>query len=211
MSTFENIKKIWDENQHTDFQIPTYNHETFKKIVMSRTKKNINKSMQYFWGAFVLQLLVYGLLSNVVITHWNDPQTVWLGILGIALFIPFTVVLMKKFKRMAIAKPLETGGKISLYNYVRSQHSLLQSFYRFKQRYELILIPVSSAIGVFLTFKLWVPGGVSANPTGALITFAITVISCAAAIYSENRKNFRGPLTDLHQLLEEFEHDEQLK
>ena len=202
MSTFENIKKIWDENQHAGLQNPVYDQETFRKIVIARTKRNINKSMQYFWAAFVLQLLVYGLLSNVIVTHWSDQQTLLFCVVGIALFIPFTVVLMKKFKQMAITKP--GNGRTSLYNYVFSQQTLLRSFYRFKRRYELLLVPVSTAIGVFLTFKLWVPGGIMAYPVGALITFALTVVSCAIAIYSENRKHLRKPLENLRQLLEEF-------
>ena len=206
MSTFENIKKIWDENQHAGLQNPVYDQETFRKIVIARTKRNINKSMQYFWAAFVLQLLVYGLLSNVIVKHWSDQQTLLFSVLGIALFIPFTVVLMKKFKQMAITKP--GNGRTSLYNYVFSQQTLLRSFYRFKRRYELLLVPVSTAIGVFLTFKLWVPGGVMAYPGGALIAFAITIASCAAAIYSENRKNFRKPLENLRQLMKEFKHED---
>jgi hypothetical protein len=206
MSTFENIKKIWRENQPSDLANHMYDHETFRTIVMARTKRNINKSMQYFWAAFALQFLVYGLLSNVIVKYWSDQQTLLFSILGIALFVPFTVVLMKKFKQIAITRPGNGNAKTSLYNYVFIQHSLLQSFYRFKRRYELALVPLSSAIGVFLTFKLWVPGGIMAYPVGALMAFALTVASCAAAIYLENRKNFRKPLDNLRRLLEEFKH-----
>jgi hypothetical protein len=81
---------------------------------------------------------------------------------------------------------------------------LLLSFYRFKKWYELILIPLASAIGVFILFKLYVPGGVQAHWTGAVMTFAITLISCALAIRTENRKNFREPLEQFDRVLAEF-------
>jgi hypothetical protein len=66
---------------------------------------------------------------------------------------------------------------------------------------------LSSAIGVFLTFKLFVPGGVQENSTGAIITFAVTLISCILAIRSENRRNFAEPLYQLEKVMEEFEHE----
>jgi hypothetical protein len=80
----------------------------------------------------------------------------------------------------------------------------LFSFYRFKRRYELLLIPLSSAIGVWLVFLLYVPGGVAAYPSGAIVTFGITLLSCAIALAAENKESFDKPLTALRQILDEF-------
>jgi len=204
MSTFEELKKVWDENQRT-VSVPNYYDQTaIEKIVRSRTKKHTNTAMQYFWAAFVLQILVYALLSHVMIKYGSDIETLLFSSAGVLLFLPFTIVLMKKFKRMAITKPEEGNTGTSLYNYVVKQRGLLQSFYTFKKRYELILIPLSTVIGVFLTFKLYVPGGVEENITGAVVTFVIAIISCILAILSENKKSFEQPLHDLNLLLNEF-------
>ena len=208
MSTFEELKRVWDTDQETAQGYDHYSHEAFRIIVKSRTKKNMKKSMQYFWGALFLQILVYALLSHVVIKYGGDTKTLFIGIGGMLLYLPFTILLMKKFKQMAIIKPAHANSGRSLYQYVFQQRALLQSFYSFKKSYEFLLVPLSTGIGVFLTFKLFVPGGVEENPTGAIITFLITLFSMIASVRLENKKSFQLPLHDLNQLLNEFQNEE---
>lgn len=204
MSTFEELKEVWGANQEPIQRHTPYDNHAFQNIVKSRTRKNMNKYMHYFWGALFLQILVYALLSHVILKYGHDLETLLLGICGVLLFLPFTIVMMKKFKRMAIVRPQENNSGTSLYEYVTLQYSLLQSFYSFKKRYELLLVPLSTAIGVFLTFKLFVPGGAEENITGLVTTFTITIFSMIASIRMENRKHFEQPLRDLNQLLKEF-------
>jgi hypothetical protein len=205
MSTFEELKTAWGANQGPTKVYKPYDQKTLDDIVKSRTKKNMKKSMHYFWGALVLQIIVYALLSHVIVKYGTDPEALFFGISGILLYVPFTIVLMKKFKQMAIVKPAQGNSGSSLYKYVIQQHALLQSFYTFKKRYEFLLVPLSTGIGVFLTFKLFVPGGIEENPTGAIITFLITLFSMVASIRLENKKSFEQPLHDLNQLLNEFQ------
>ena len=204
MSTFEELKKVWEANQESAEGYTPYDHKSLDSIIKSRTKKNMKKAMHYFWGVLFLQILVYALLSHVIIRYGGDTKTLFLGIGGILLHLPFTILLIKKFKRMAIVKPAQ-GNSASLHQYVFQQHKLLRSFYTFKKRYEFLLVPLSTAIGVFLTFKLFVPGGVEGNPTGAILTFLITLLTMVASIRSENRKSFEEPLRELNQLLNEFQ------
>jgi len=208
MSTIEELKRVWDTNQETAQAYKRYDHETLGSIIKSRTKKNMKKSMQYFWGALFLQILVYALLSHVVIKYGGDTKTLSSGIAGIILYLPFTILLMKKFKQMAIVKPVHANSGRPLYQYVLQQRALLQSFYSFKKGYELLLVPLSTGIGVFLTFKLFVPGGVEENPMGAIITFLISLISMIASVRLENRKSFEQPIHEFSQLLNEFKTEE---
>jgi len=204
MSTFEELKNSWEKNQVTITNSQGYDHAAFEKIVRSRTKKHTNTAMQYFWAAFVLQIAVYALLAHVIVKYGGDIETLLLSVTGLLLFLPFTIMLMTKYKRMAVAKPEEGNTITSLFNYVMRRYSLLKEFYKFKRRYEFLLIPLSSMIGVFLVFKLYVPGSVEKNLMGAIITFVITLTSCILAIRSENKKNFEKPLHQFQCLLEEF-------
>ena len=139
-----------------------------------------------------------------MIKYGSDKETLLFSMAGILLFLPFTIMLMKKFKQMAVTKPSEGNSGTSLYNYVRQQLTHLHGFYKFKRSYELVLIPLSTVIGIFLTFKLYVPGGAAENLTGAIITFVVSIISCGLAIRSENRKSFKQPLRQLNELIDEF-------
>jgi hypothetical protein len=203
MLTLDDLKKCWDEKKVDTIPLPTYDQASLEKIIKNRTQKHMKTSMHYFWGSLALQILVYALLSHVIIRNIGNVETVLFGLGGILLYIPFTIILLKKFKAMAVVRP-EGNSANSLYDYVRRQQSLLKSFYSFKRRYELVLIPLSTAIGTFLTFKLFVPGGMADHLTGALITFGSTLASCAWAIVSENRKSFEKPLAELGKILEEF-------
>ncbi len=205
MSTLEELKEQWGKNRRTGEK--TYDKESFGKIIKARVKKHTNTPMKYFWASFALQILVYALLGHVIVKYFYNTAMVVLSVAGILLYIPFTVMLMKKFKEMAVTK-LADHTSSSVQQYVSRYHNLLQSFYRFKRRYELFLIPLSSIIGVWLVFTLYVPGGVMAHPSGAITTFAITLLSCVAAIWSENRKSFEEPLRQLKEVLDEFKSEE---
>ena len=209
MTTIEDLKKIWETNQRGTANRLPYDDETLGKIIKTRMKTNMKKPMQYFWGSFFLQILVYALLSHVVLKYGSGPTTLISGIGGILLFVPFTVVLLKKFKQMAVTKPAGGDPGKSLYEFVLQQHKLLSSFYTFKKRYELLLIPLSTAIGVFLTFKLFVPGGAEGNPIGVAVTFGISLLSMVWSIRLENSKSFKQPLHDLSLILDEFRADEE--
>nr|PZN54283.1 MAG: hypothetical protein DIU61_07850 [Bacteroidota bacterium] len=203
----DQLKKDWSA-AHSG-TAGTYDPATFTRIVRSRVKEHTRTAMQYFWASFVLQLIVYALLSHVIVRYWSDRTVVLPAILGIALFIPFTIVLMTKFKAIAAAGKTHdpAAGDASLKEYILLRRNMLLSFYRFKRWYEFILIPLASAIGVFIVFELYVPGGVAEHQSVALTILIITLTSCAWAIHRENQRNFKEPLARFDEVLKEFERE----
>lgn len=208
MSTLEQLKKIWEEKVSGMTGARAYDHASLEKIVKSRVKKHTKTAMQYFWASFTLQVLVYSLLSHVIVKYWGDDEILYFSIGGVFLFLPFTIMLMRKFKSLATTRLSEKqNAEASVYAFVRQHQTQLRSFFKFKKWYELFLIPLSAAIGVILIFKLYVPGGLDEHWTGAIITFIITVISCMIAIRSENLKSFQEPIRQLQNILDEFRHE----
>jgi len=98
MKTLEELKKTWNENQNTFSSPKAFDEPSLERMFKSRAKKQINKGMQYFWPAFVWQVVVYALLSHVMVRYWSDTEMLELSIGGVLLFLPFTIMLMKKFK-----------------------------------------------------------------------------------------------------------------
>lgn len=204
MISLDDLKKAWNEGSNSLSVKDEYDEATLEQIIRTRLKKNTNASFQYFWASFGLQLLVYALLSHVIVKYWNVSEILLLSLTGMLLNIPFTIMLMQKFKSMARSMAGITRGKESLFQCILQQKAMLSSFYRFKRVYEIFLIPLSSAIGAYLVFSLYVPGGITEHWTGAVIVFLVTLISCLAAIISENKKSFKNPIQHLQQLLDEF-------
>ena len=204
MSTMNDLKGLWEKNNLDSGTIKPIDTISLAHIVRIRTKKNLNIVMRYFWASFALQIMVYALLSHVIVRYGGDRQTLVAGLGGIMLFIPFTVVLLRKFKAMAVTRVREATSNASIHACVSKHYDLLSSFYQFKKNYELVLVPIAAAIGTFLTFKLYVPGGFYAYQSAAWVIFAITLITCVAAIKNENRKSFERPLSDLQKIREEF-------
>jgi hypothetical protein len=206
MSTLDQLKHHWEPSRKMPSSQgqASLNEASLRRIITSRVRKHTKASFHYFWASFTLQLVVYAMCSHLLIRYWPDTPIRLLSLLGMLLYLPFTIVLMNKFRQ--VAKGQLTGKEpSSIRDYLSDQYLLLTSFFRFKKRYELLLIPISAAIGVFLTFKLYVPGGVQAFPVGALITYAVTLLSCYGAIRAENRKSFVQPLQQLETLLREYQ------
>jgi|SRR5690606_5820544 len=206
MSTLDDLKKKWCENRHTLESNRSYDVESFKSLVQVRVKKQNKMIFGYFWSAFALQNILYGLLCFVLIRYGYQPLIFILCIAGVLITLPFTIYMMKRYKQLATSK-LSRDSNASIYDYVCRQRDLLLDFFKFKKSYEIVMVPLSSAIGVALTFELFVPGGVLAYSQGAIITFALTCLSCMFAIRSEDEKNFIRPLEDLQDILDEYLED----
>lgn len=200
MDALDEMKNKWASQKEAG---PSYDANNLSRLVQQRAHRHARESVKYFWASMVLQILVYALYAHVIVKHFNDPFTISFALLGILIYIPFTYMLLRRFKTFAALKPDDNGAS-SLFHYVTKQRAQLQAFFRFKLRYELLLIPLSTLFGTLLVFHIYVPGGPMANPNGVWITMVITLLSCYLAIKKENRKSFHAPLAALSQLLDEF-------
>ena len=195
--SIDEMKTAWNAKGNEN-KVGGYDKVSFEKIVKNRVKKNTNTAFKYFWAAFVLQNGVYGMLCYVIVKHWADPLITLPALLVIAIFIPFTVMMMKKYKSIGLV------DQSSMSDYIEKKYEILENFYRFKKRYERILIPLATFIGTFLVFELYVPGGIWSYPKGAVITFFISLAFCVIAIQAENKRNFEEPLARFKMILEEL-------
>src|SRR5690554_4441165 len=203
MEIYDDLKKTWKEQQTSS---GTYDPVSFGKMIKSRTGKQTDKAMQYFWSAFTLQLILQALLGHIIIVHWLDGKLFIISLLGMLLQLPFTYMLMKKFKAIAVTRPKDNSSS-SLYQYVKRRHHLLQEFYLFKRSYERFLVPLSTILGCYLVLELYLPGELMAYWNTIWVLIILTILSCAVVIMQENKKNFEEPLQQYKAILDEFEMD----
>ncbi|WP_347159424.1 hypothetical protein [Pontibacter chitinilyticus] len=203
MSALDDLKHTWSGSQRALPPAAPFDTESFNQLILSSMKKQNNRIFRYFWATFSLHILVYALLSHVLIRYAGDKETLVLSLIGLLVTVPFTFVMLRRYKQMAVAK-MNPQSMTSLYTSIATQRSRLAAFYKFKKRYECLLIPLLSAIGVLLVFNLYFPGGVRAFPSGAFITYLLTLLSCLLAIRSENSKYFSQPLQEMQAILDDY-------
>ena len=204
MQNFEEIKRNWKAGTgHTDSEI--LDKEKWQNILKQRIKQQKNITMQYFWASLTFQIIVYGFLTHVIVKYWQDISVLVPSAFCLLLYVPFTVILMRKYKRMAVLKQNEGyASNLSIKEYIITQHILLEGFYKFKTKYEMVLVPLSSAVFVWIFFKLYMPGGVMVYPVGSSLLFIAILAACMAAIIAENKRNFRRPLQQLEEILKDI-------
>lgn len=183
-----------------------YDLLSFDRIIKSRVKKHTDKAMQYFWSAFTLQMILYGLLGHLMVRYWSVGELFVVSLFGLLLQVPFTYMLIKKFKAIAITRPMDNSS-FSLYGYIKTRHDLLRDFYLFKRKYGRFLVPLSTLVGCYLVIELYLPGKIWSYWNTLWILFVLTIITCAAIISKENRENFENPLEQYEKILDEFDKD----
>ncbi|WP_018478795.1 hypothetical protein [Pontibacter roseus] len=206
MPTLDDLKQKWNVEQPAFEAAAPYDATTFNHIIQARMKKQNNTIFRYFWATFTFHLVVYALLSHVLIRYGADANILLLGLLGFGVTVPFTAVMLWRYKQLAVTRANQDSAA-SIHAYISRQRDLLAGFYTFKKRYELVLIPLITAIGVVLVFTLYIPGGVMAYPVAALVTFALAALACLLAIRNENQRYFTRPLHELQTILEDFKNE----
>jgi hypothetical protein len=197
------LKAIW-KHQEVALHKQDYDLLSFEKLIKSRMRKHTSKVMTYFWSSFTLEMGVFALLCHVMIRYWHESPLFVISLIGVLLHLPFTYMLMRKFKAMAVTRPVDSSAT-SLYLYIKRRHDLLSTFYAFKRRYEVFLIPISILIGCYLVFELYIPGEGFGYWNTFWILVVTTIISCAFALRRENKDHFEEPLSQYRLLLDEFE------
>lgn len=201
----EELRKKWSEDSSAGSYTSGLDKSSLHKLLKLRANKQMTINMQYFWASFTLQIIVYSYLTHVIIKHWNDSFLVTASTLCVLVYIPFTIILLKKFNTMArLRSGDQHASGLPIQEYIQRHQYLLSGFYKFKSRYEIMLVILSTAIMTWMVFRIYVPGGVVAHPLGALFIFITSLLCCAVAIHAENKKHFKDPLAELHKLLDEF-------
>lgn len=200
METFDQIKDIWNANQQAEAS--ALNNAEMDAIIKSRVNKEKKGIAEYFWVAFVFQVMLYSFGCYFIVKYWNDMQISLPAAAGILMYVPLTIVLMKKVAGMFNMRPDYAGDiRSGIYN----QRQMLQSFYTFKKRFDVVSILVTSFILVWILFRLYVPGRIEENIFWAVVSFVLLVLIYAIAAWFENRKHFIRPLKAFDGILKEME------
>jgi len=205
MENIDQLKKNWATALA---HLGPFDETAMRKLIRSRINKHTRQAYHYFWASLVTQIIMYALLTHVIVKFWGQPAIQLPSLGGILLCLPFTYLLMKKFKTMA-AYPLKGSETTSVQHYIQQQRDQLHDILQFKIRYEVVLVPLICAVGIAVPIGIYMPGGLPANLgfAGALYVLALGV--CFFTQRHENQKSFGEPLHRLDGVLEEYSKTDQ--
>jgi len=198
MATSSNeLEMVWKASKAGEAEPAPVSAKDLQGIIASRVKKEFKIVSEFVWAAVVYQIILYSFLTRTLVRHWGDTQTMLLCVAGAALYVPLTVALIRRVRRL-----FASGTAVpDILHKVEGEYSRLSDFFQFKKRMDWVGVPVSCGIIVLVTFTLFVEGGITGSPLTSLVFFAVWVGMSVMAIRAENRKRFILPLRRLEQVL----------
>ena len=205
MELSNEIEKVWKEGKAREESLAPLTGKDLQAIISSRVRKELKTVSQFVWAAIAYQIILYSFLTHTLVRHWGDIQTMLLCLAGAALYIPLTVALLRRVKKLYRCPSEALGSAVpDVFHKVEGEYARLADFFQFKKRMDWIGVPVSCAIIVLVTFTLFVKGGVEGNPRASVALFALWIGMSLIAIQAENRKRFVSPLLHLEQILDDL-------
>ncbi len=197
--SLDELRKDWQQNSGEVKS--AFDNESLRKIFKARVSKQMREPFRYFWASFVMQILLYAFMSHLIVKNWGNASVQIYSLICILLYIPFTWVLLKRFRQMAAGKVNADDSVIDSLTFKAAQ---LRSFFSFKKRYEAVQIPLCCALGVILPFELFMPGGAMSYVNVMLVWFVVGLVVCFFAIRDENERRFKRPLRELDAMIGEL-------
>ena len=202
MDPFDEVRDVWKKNTPPVANTPSLSKENVETIIRSRIKKVKKSIAEYFWLSLTYQILIYSFACHLLIKFRGDTPIVAMCAVGVLLYVPFTIILMRKFKGMFAS----TAGKTeNIRANVRHQYELLTQFFMFKKRFDLVGIPLSCLMLEGILFTLYVPGGIEAHVPVSILAYAGLLLIFSTAAWFENKKHFKRPLRRFEWILEDIE------
>ncbi|MBL0742059.1 hypothetical protein [Chryseolinea lacunae] len=200
MESFDEVRKLWNANKACG--VDDVKAEALAANIRKRLAQERRTVMEYFWAVFVYHIILYALATHVVIKFYGNTLVMILASACAVLHVPFTMVLLKKFKAMCVARAAETAHEVSAY--VAQQYEQVQAFFILKKRFDLISIPVTCGCMAATIFEGYVPGGIANNVLATLVVFALLFGAFVWATRLDNRKRFEKPLVHLDMIMKDF-------
>jgi hypothetical protein len=208
MEPLDDLKNNWNKYDSDMNRSRIVHKSSFRNIILSGANREKNQVIQYFWAAFVYQIILYALFCWTLFRNMGNRAILLTVLAGLCTNIPFTWVLLKRFKIMYGQSLSRDTPGYSIKTNIELYFTRLSAFFRFKKFADGILLPVNAFIAAFILFELYTAGGFFHHFIWGPILFAGIWLVCGIAVWLDNKNNFRKPLHNIALLLQEFEQTE---
>ena len=98
--TFSNeIEKVWKEGKAGERFAPLAGLD-LQAIISSHVRRELKTVGHFVWAAIVYQIILYSFLIHTLVRQWGDRRTMLLCLGGAALYIPLTIALIRRARKL---------------------------------------------------------------------------------------------------------------
>lgn len=199
MEENDDLNTMWGREKARETPPVGLGPGTLDDILMVRIRKERKVFVEYFWSSFIYQNIMYGIMIIMAVKFIGDTRAMVLSLAGILLYLPFTIVLLRKYR---VAFLRAGGGSVEdIYTSLQHQYLQMSQFYRFKRGFDWVGVPLGCLIIVLATFQVFVHGGIEEHVLSGVVLYLVWVALFVLAIRSENKKRFVVPLRALERIL----------
>src|SRR5882672_10314295 len=109
MARSDELENVWKEGMAREAEPAPLTGKDLQAIIASRVRKELKTVSEFVWAAIVHQIILYSFLTHTLIRHWGDIQIMLLCLAGGAFYIPLTVALIRRTRKL-YRRLSEAGG-----------------------------------------------------------------------------------------------------
>jgi hypothetical protein len=207
MAQIEDIKKVWLQGCRThQANTAMVSKSDFIDAIRTRIRKENKIMFEYIVAIGVWHMIIYAVMTHLVVRYWGNWHIMAYALAGIVMYIPHTVVFMKRIggKNLRAIAPVQ-GAVSDIKSNLKNHYQQLSAFFRFKKKFDFIGIPLTCFIMVMLLSNLMIIPAIEKQLGVAVIFFVVYLTLFITATIVDNRKRFIQPLKQLEIVLKEMD------
>jgi len=206
MDILDDLKGDWKQGRDLGAPSVPLKSGEFNQLINGRIKKEQRLVWRYAVKTYLWSVMVFSYLSYLIITFWGDEPLLAVCAVAMAIYVIFTAVFMKRFKRF-FAMDCGAQQALDLRDAIRIKLKELRGFYQFKRIYDWIMVPLSCLVISLSVNKFVFDAAVMEHLWFNMSTF---ILYSAAFIYVTLRDNvtyFKLPMNKLKAVIVDMEGD----
>ena len=206
METLDDLKGGWKQGRDLDAPSLPLKSTEFNQLINGRIKKEQRLVWHYAVKTYIWSVMVFSYLSYLMITSWGDWRLFAVCAVTMAIYIIFTTVFMKRFKRF-FAVECAAQQALDLRQGLQMKLKELNGFYQFKRIFDWIMIPLSCMVIALSVNNLAFDADFTEHLWFNMCTFILYSAAFTYVTFRDNITYFKVPMEKLKAVIKDMEGD----
>jgi hypothetical protein len=206
MDTLDDLRGDWKRGRDLGAPLLPLSSRELKEWIKGSMKKEQQLVFRYAVKTFVWSIMAFSFLSYLMISFWGDLNFLALCVAALAIYIPFTAIFMKHFKRFFA---VECGAQraVDLQQGLQFKFSALKQFYQVKRVFDWLMVPLSCAV-IAVTVNKYTFDAPFAEHLGFNIsTFLLYSAMFTYVTVKDNTTYLKVPMKKIEAVMQEMKGD----